>query len=53
MRSFHADSENFDEEANLRYLSSMGDCELLVGANPDYKARVEELVQLVLDRLTA
>ena len=37
---FHADSENFDEEANLRYLSSMGDCELLVGANPDYKIHV-------------
>ena len=37
---FHADSESFDEEANLRYLSSMGDCELLVGANPDYKIHV-------------
>ena len=37
---FHADSENFDEEANLRYLSSMCDCELLVGANPDYKIHV-------------
>ena len=37
---FHADSENFDEEANLRYLASMGDCELLVGANPDYKIHV-------------
>jgi DAK2 domain fusion protein YloV len=37
---FHADSENFDEDANLRYLSSMGDCELLVGANPDYKIHV-------------
>ncbi|MBP3894768.1 MAG: DAK2 domain-containing protein [Atopobiaceae bacterium] len=37
---FHADSPSFDEEANLRYLSSMGDCELLVGANPDYKIHV-------------
>ena len=37
---FHADSENFDEDANLRYLASMGDCELLVGANPDYKIHV-------------
>ncbi len=37
---FHADSEQFDEESNLRYLSSMGDCELLVGANPDYKIHV-------------
>ena len=37
---FHADSTDFDEDANLRYLSSMGDCELLVGANPDYKIHV-------------
>ena len=37
---FHAESPDFDEEANLRYLSSMGDCELLVGANPDYKIHV-------------
>ncbi len=37
---FHADSPHFDEEANLRYLASMGDCELLVGANPDYKIHV-------------
>ena len=37
---FHADSADFDEEANLRYLSGMGDCELLVGANPDYKIHV-------------
>jgi DAK2 domain fusion protein YloV len=37
---FHADSERFDEDANLRYLSSMGDCELLVGAYPDYKIHV-------------
>ena len=37
---FHADSPDFDEESNLRYLASMGDCELLVGANPDYKIHV-------------
>ena len=37
---FHADSPSFDEEANLRYLASMGDCELLVGSNPDYKIHV-------------
>ena len=37
---FHADSQDFDEEANLKYLSSMGDCELLVGTNPDYKIHV-------------
>ncbi len=37
---FHADSELFNEESNLRYLASMGDCELLVGSNPDYKIHV-------------
>ena len=37
---FHADSESFDEDATLRYLASMGDCELLVGSNPDYKIHV-------------
>ena len=37
---FHAEDESFDEAANLRYLSSMGDCELLVGAYPDYKIHV-------------
>lgn len=37
---FHADSPDFDESANLKYLSSMGDCELLVGSNPDYKIHV-------------
>ena len=37
---FHADSPNFDEEACLRYFASMGDCELLVGTNPDYKCHV-------------
>lgn len=37
---FHADSPDFDEDANLKYLASMGDCELLVGNNPDYKIHV-------------
>ncbi len=37
---FHADSPYFDEEACLNYFSSMGDCELLVGTNPDYKCHV-------------
>ncbi|SEH67759.1 MULTISPECIES: DAK2 domain-containing protein [Atopobiaceae] len=37
---FHAEDPNFDEEANLKYLSTMGDCELLVGSNPDYKIHV-------------
>ena len=37
---FHAEEEGFDEEANLRYLSTMGDCELLVGAYPNYKIHV-------------
>ncbi len=37
---FHADSPHFDEEACLRYFSTMGDCELLVGSNPDFKCHV-------------
>ena len=37
---FHAEDESFDEAANLRYLSSMGDCELLVGTFPDFKIHV-------------
>ncbi|MDO4806669.1 MAG: DAK2 domain-containing protein [Coriobacteriales bacterium] len=37
---FHADSPRFDEEACLRYFASMGDCELLVGSNPDFKCHV-------------
>ncbi|WP_058270479.1 DAK2 domain-containing protein [Olsenella massiliensis] len=37
---FHADSAQFDEDACLRYFSTMGDCELLVGTNPDYKCHV-------------
>ena len=30
----------FDEDEALRFLASMGDCELLVGAYPDYKVHV-------------
>ena len=37
---FHAEDESFDSDANLRYLSSMGDCELLVGSYPDFKIHV-------------
>ncbi|MGN0286494.1 MAG: DAK2 domain-containing protein [Atopobiaceae bacterium] len=37
---FRADSAYFDEEACLRYFATMGDCELLVGSNPDYKCHV-------------
>ena len=37
---FHAASEDFDEDACLRYFATMGDCELLVGAYPDYKCHV-------------
>ena len=37
---FHADSPRFNEEKCLKFLSSMGDCELLVGSNPDYKIHV-------------
>lgn len=37
---FHADSSSFNEADCLGYLSSQGDCELLVGSNPDYKIHV-------------
>lgn len=37
---FHADSAQFDEADCLSYLASQGDCELLVGSNPDYKVHV-------------
>ena len=37
---FHAEDPDFDEEANLKYLAASGDCELLVGSNPDYKIHV-------------
>ena len=36
---FKADAP-FDEEETLAFLASMGDCELLVGAYPDYKIHV-------------
>ena len=32
--------KKFDEEKTLKFLSSMGNCELLVGAYPDYKVHV-------------
>ncbi|MDO4436638.1 MAG: DAK2 domain-containing protein [Coriobacteriaceae bacterium] len=32
--------KHFDEDEVLRFLGSMGDCELLVGAYPDYKVHV-------------
>ena len=37
---FQADSPDFDEEATLAFLATMGDCELLVGSNPTYKVHV-------------
>ena len=37
---FHANDATFDESAALDFLSTMGDCELLVGTNPDYKVHV-------------
>lgn len=37
---FQADSPDFDEDATLKFLASMGDCELLVGDNPTYKVHV-------------
>lgn len=37
---FHADDASFDESAALDFLATMGDCELLVGTNPDYKVHV-------------
>ena len=36
---FKAESADFDEEAALSFLATMGDCELLVGSNP-YKVHV-------------
>ena len=36
---FKADKK-FDEEKTLKFLSTMGDCELLVGSFPDYKIHV-------------
>ena len=37
---FRADSPQFDEEACLKFFTTMGDCELLVGTSPDYKCHV-------------
>jgi hypothetical protein len=37
---FKAANEDFDQEANVEFLSTMGDCELLVGAWPDFKIHV-------------
>ncbi len=37
---FHANDKSFDEEACLKFLATMGDCELLVGENPNYKVHV-------------
>jgi DAK2 domain fusion protein YloV len=37
---FRADNSDFDEQGCLDYLAGQGDCELLVGTNPDYKIHV-------------
>ncbi|WP_028264155.1 DAK2 domain-containing protein [Atopobium fossor] len=37
---FQANDDSFDEDAALKFLSTMGDCELLVGDNPTYKVHV-------------
>ena len=46
-------SENrFDEEECMKFLASMGDCELLVGAYPDYKIHVHSNTpNLVLEHM--
>lgn len=42
----------FDEDEALRFLASMGDCELLVGAYPDYKVHVHSNTpNLVLEHM--
>lgn len=42
----------FDEDETLRFLGSMGDCELLVGAYPDYKVHVHSNTpNLVLEHM--
>ena len=42
----------FDEDECLRFLGSMGDCELLVGAYPDYKVHVHSNTpNLVLEHM--
>ena len=48
---FKADAP-FDEEECLQFLASMGDCELLVGAYPDYKIHVHSNTpNLVLEHM--
>ena len=48
---FKADAP-FDEDECLRFLASMGDCELLVGAYPDYKIHVHSNTpNLVLEHM--
>lgn len=37
---FHAEQGQFDEDETLAFLSSQGDCELLVGSYPDFKIHV-------------
>lgn len=42
----------FDEDETLKFLASMGDCELLVGAYPDYKVHVHSNTpNLVLEHM--
>lgn len=42
----------FDEDETLKFLGSMGDCELLVGAYPDYKVHVHSNTpNLVLEHM--
>ena len=42
----------FDEDDTLKFLASMGDCELLVGAYPDYKVHVHSNTpNLVLEHM--
>ncbi len=48
---FKADAP-FDEEECLQFLASMGDCELLVGAYPDFKVHVHsDRPNLVLEHM--
>ena len=48
---FKADAP-FDEDECLKFLGSMGDCELLVGAYPDYKIHVHSNTpNLVLEHM--
>ena len=44
--------KHFDEDRVLQFLASMGDCELLVGAYPDYKVHVHSNTpNLVLEHM--